>query len=169
MAPACRGLAEGLDAKATADEVLAHAKVRERFSALLASFNKDAAGSSGRIAPMLLMDAPPSIDTGEMTDKGSINQRAVLANRNVAGRRAIFAEAFFARDLVALTAPRARACASFLHWRRSRRTAFAVSSVGKEAGRFEARAQRPTNTGLRFSTTARVASRASSVAISLVE
>ena len=27
------------------------------------------------------MDAPLSIDTGELTDKGSINQRAVLANR----------------------------------------------------------------------------------------
>ena len=27
------------------------------------------------------MDEPPSLDTGELTDKGSINQRAVLANR----------------------------------------------------------------------------------------
>ena len=27
------------------------------------------------------MDDPPSLDTGELTDKGSINQRAVLAHR----------------------------------------------------------------------------------------
>jgi feruloyl-CoA synthase len=30
---------------------------------------------------MLLLDEPPSLDAGEMTDKGSINQRAVLARR----------------------------------------------------------------------------------------
>jgi feruloyl-CoA synthase len=78
---ACRELAKGLDAKAGAAEVLAHAGVREAFARLLADFNKDAAGSSGRIKRLLLMDVPPSIDTGEMTDKGSINQRAVLANR----------------------------------------------------------------------------------------
>lgn len=78
---ACRTLAKGLDAKAGAGEVLASAGVRETFAALLAAFNKDAAGSSGRIARLLLLDSPPSIDSGEMTDKGSINQRAVLANR----------------------------------------------------------------------------------------
>ena len=32
-------------------------------------------------AEQLLAMAPPSIDTGEMTDKGSINQRAVLKSR----------------------------------------------------------------------------------------
>jgi feruloyl-CoA synthase len=30
---------------------------------------------------MRLMDTPPSIEKGEITDKGSINQRAVLAHR----------------------------------------------------------------------------------------
>jgi feruloyl-CoA synthase len=29
----------------------------------------------------MLMPEPPSMDKGEMTDKGSINQRAVLAHR----------------------------------------------------------------------------------------
>jgi feruloyl-CoA synthase len=38
-------------------------------------------GSSNRIARMMLLDEPPSLDAGEMTDKGSINQRAVLARR----------------------------------------------------------------------------------------
>jgi feruloyl-CoA synthase len=31
---------------------------------------------------MVLMAEPPSIDLGEVTDKGSINQRAVLKHRD---------------------------------------------------------------------------------------
>ena len=38
-------------------------------------------GSSNRIARLLALDEPPSLDAGEMTDKGSINQRAVLKRR----------------------------------------------------------------------------------------
>ncbi len=38
-------------------------------------------GSSNRIARIMLLEEPPSLDAGEMTDKGSINQRAVLARR----------------------------------------------------------------------------------------
>ncbi len=78
--PACRELAGLGDAVSDAD-VLVHPKVRETFSALLAAFNKKAGGSSGRLARIILMDDPPSLDTGELTDKGSINQRAVLALR----------------------------------------------------------------------------------------
>jgi feruloyl-CoA synthase len=78
--PACRDLA-GLGGGATDAEALMHPKVRETFAALLAAFNASAAGSSGRFARILLMEDPPSLDTGELTDKGSINQRAVLAHR----------------------------------------------------------------------------------------
>jgi feruloyl-CoA synthase len=38
-------------------------------------------GSSNRIARLLLLEEPPSLDAGEMTDKGTINQRAVLSRR----------------------------------------------------------------------------------------
>ncbi|HEX6156700.1 MAG TPA: feruloyl-CoA synthase [Burkholderiales bacterium] len=38
-------------------------------------------GSSNRIARALVLEEPPSLDAGEMTDKGSINQRAVLRRR----------------------------------------------------------------------------------------
>jgi feruloyl-CoA synthase len=38
-------------------------------------------GSSNRIARAIVLDEPPSLDAGEMTDKGSINQKAVLARR----------------------------------------------------------------------------------------
>jgi feruloyl-CoA synthase len=40
-----------------------------------------ATGSAGRIARMCLLAEPPTIDRGEVTDKGSINQRAVLTHR----------------------------------------------------------------------------------------
>jgi len=39
-------------------------------------------GSSTRITRAILLDAPLSIDRGEVTDKGSINQRAVLDHRS---------------------------------------------------------------------------------------
>ncbi len=77
---ACRELA-GSDGAVSEANALAHPKVREKFSALLAAFNRSAGGSSGRFARIILMDDPPSLDTGELTDKGSINQRAVLAHR----------------------------------------------------------------------------------------
>ena len=38
-------------------------------------------GSSTRIARALVLEEPPSLDASEMTDKGSINQRAVLKRR----------------------------------------------------------------------------------------
>ena len=44
-------------------------------------FRWPSTGSSNRIARLLVLDEPPSLDAGEMTDKGSINQRAVLARR----------------------------------------------------------------------------------------
>jgi feruloyl-CoA synthase len=39
-------------------------------------------GSSTRLARALVLAEPPSIDQGEITDKGSINQRAVLTHRD---------------------------------------------------------------------------------------
>ena len=76
----CRDVA-GLKADADAAAVLACAEVREKFAGLLAAFNRAAGGSSGRLARIILMDDPPSLDTGELTDKGSINQRAALSHR----------------------------------------------------------------------------------------
>ena len=58
--------------------------VRAKFASLLAAFNKAAGGSSGRFARIILLDDPPSLDTGELTDKGSINQRAALKLRAAA-------------------------------------------------------------------------------------
>ena len=38
----------------------------------------DGAGSAGRIERLLLLETPPSLDGGEITDKGYVNQRRVL-------------------------------------------------------------------------------------------
>ncbi|MBW7966826.1 feruloyl-CoA synthase [Bradyrhizobium sp. BR 10261] len=55
--------------------------VREAFRERLTQFLGSATGSSTRITRAILMDTPLSIDKGEVTDKGSINQRAVLEHR----------------------------------------------------------------------------------------
>ena len=43
--------------------------------------DRAASGSSTRIARALVLAEPPSIDANEITDKGYINQRAVLEHR----------------------------------------------------------------------------------------
>src|SRR5262249_60680748 len=48
---------------------------------LLTALGRSATGSSNRVCRALLLVDPPSLDRGEMTDKGSINQRAVLTHR----------------------------------------------------------------------------------------
>lgn len=71
----------GLPAGTAAAEVLASEPVRSHFKRLLDTINGDATGSSKRIGRLLLLAEPPSIDHREQTDKGSINQAAVLNRR----------------------------------------------------------------------------------------
>ena len=78
---ACRKFAPGLAANAPAAVVLADARVRAEFARLLAPLADRGRGTSNRIMRAILLAEPPSLDIGEMTDKGSINQRAVLAHR----------------------------------------------------------------------------------------
>ena len=68
----------GDDIAAAANDATVRAAFRERFEKLLAT----ATGSSTRITRAILLDTPLSIDRGEVTDKGSINQRAVLEHRD---------------------------------------------------------------------------------------
>jgi len=65
------------DIATAAADPLVRAAFRERFAKFLTS----ATGSSTRITRAVLLDTPLSIDRGEVTDKGSINQRAVLEHR----------------------------------------------------------------------------------------
>ena len=62
--------------------------LRERLSA----FNAAAGGSSRRVARFTILTEPPSIDAGEITDKGYVNQRATLE------RRADRVEALYAKE-----------------------------------------------------------------------
>jgi feruloyl-CoA synthase len=66
--------------RATCD-VLQADLLRAILSGCLGEVCAGATGSSTRVPRALMLDAPPSIDAGEITDKGSINQRAVLRNR----------------------------------------------------------------------------------------
>lgn len=78
---ACRKLAPGLPTGAPMDMVLADERVRQAFRERLNTFAKTSTGSSNRVCRAILLAEPPSLDAGEMTDKGSINQRAVIGRR----------------------------------------------------------------------------------------
>jgi feruloyl-CoA synthase len=67
----------GADLKTMAADPRLRALLGERLSAFAAA----ATGSASRIARAVILDEAPSIDAGEITDKGSINQRAVLRHR----------------------------------------------------------------------------------------
>jgi feruloyl-CoA synthase len=55
--------------------------IRDAFRERFAKFTTLSTGSSTRITRAVFIDTPLSIDLGEVTDKGSINQRAVLNAR----------------------------------------------------------------------------------------
>ncbi len=76
----CRALAE-LKATATDAQVLASGAVRGWFAEWLQRLNREATGSANRVEWLALQPELPSIDLGEITDKGSLNQRAVLRAR----------------------------------------------------------------------------------------
>jgi feruloyl-CoA synthase len=77
---ACRELAR-LPATTASGDTIANPAVHAKFQSLLNELAAEATGSSNRIARAILMSEPPAIDAHEVTDKGSINQGAVLKNR----------------------------------------------------------------------------------------
>ena len=72
----------GLPADAPLQDVLQSASVQAHFRNVLNQCAATATGSATRVARMHLLHEPPSIDKGEVTDKGSVNQRAVLKHRD---------------------------------------------------------------------------------------
>jgi feruloyl-CoA synthase len=78
---ACRRLAPDLPVDAPAETLIADPRVLAEFGTRLNSFAQAATGGSNRVCRAVLLAEPPSLDAGEMTDKGSINQRAVLERR----------------------------------------------------------------------------------------
>lgn len=79
--PKVRQLA-GLPDGATLQQVLESAPVQAHFQKVADDLARNATGSANRVARLHLLHEPPSIDKGEVTDKGSINQRAVLHHRD---------------------------------------------------------------------------------------
>ena len=79
--PACRALS-GLPEQASVADVIASEKVRAAIAAGLAKLRLQSGGSSsGHGTRALLLSESPSVDGGEITVKGYINQRAVLSRR----------------------------------------------------------------------------------------
>mgnify|MGYP006279629395 CR=1 FL=1 len=97
---ACRALL-GEGGKGASDEaVLSSPALREEVGKRLSQLARESTGSSTRVARAMFLVEPASIDANEITDKGSINQRAVLT------RRAALVE-----SLYAATPPAAAICA----------------------------------------------------------
>jgi feruloyl-CoA synthase len=71
------GLPSGTDPQTIVD----HPAVRQKFAESLGGLTQKSTGSSNHVARAVLMCALPDIDKGEITDKGSINQRAVRTHR----------------------------------------------------------------------------------------
>ncbi len=78
---ACRQLCPDLPADAAPGEVLFHTEVVRIFQQRLNSLAAFSTGQSTCIMRAMFADTPPSIETMEITDKGSINQRMILKNR----------------------------------------------------------------------------------------
>jgi feruloyl-CoA synthase len=78
---ACRHLCADLPNDASPALVLEHPAVRSRVAAGLVTLEEAGTGSSNCVRRALLLLDPPSIDAGEITDKGYVNQRAVLQRR----------------------------------------------------------------------------------------
>jgi feruloyl-CoA synthase len=77
---ACRAVA-GLPDTARVADVLGNAKVRTAIAQGLAKLKANGGGTSSFATRALLLAEPASVDHGEITDKGYINQRAVIARR----------------------------------------------------------------------------------------
>ncbi len=75
--PAMERLVEG--GETLSDSALyGHPAILNRLTELLVEHAKTSTGSSNRVARAIILQAPLDFGRGEVTDKGSINQRAVL-------------------------------------------------------------------------------------------
>ena len=55
--------------------------MRQRFQHAFDTLAAEGTGSSTFVARAVILDVPPSLDAKEITDKGSLNQKAVLQHR----------------------------------------------------------------------------------------
>lgn len=77
----CCSLCPDLPTDASLSDVLCDKRVRDSVRKGLQALQTEGGGSSTYATRALLLEEPPQIDAGEITDKGYINQRAVLERR----------------------------------------------------------------------------------------
>ncbi len=88
----CRSLCPELPHDLSLTELLADDRIRDAVRLGLQELKKQGGGSSTYATRAILMEETPSIDAGEITDKGYLNQRAVLE------RRAAFVEEIYRKS-----------------------------------------------------------------------
>jgi feruloyl-CoA synthase len=71
----------GLDCAPTPTQLASNQALRAMFHERLAKLYAAGTGSSNRIVAALLVDVPPSGAAGELTEKGTVNSRALQRNR----------------------------------------------------------------------------------------
>lgn len=79
--PECRRLCAGLAPDASLVDVLMNPEIRSRVRHGMAMMKGKGGGTSTYPTRALLMAEPPSVEAGEITDKGYINQRIALSRR----------------------------------------------------------------------------------------
>jgi feruloyl-CoA synthase len=79
--PLCRALSPDLAPEVPARTVLGDSRVVAIFRDALEALAAESTGASTFVARALILEESPSMDTHEVTDKGSLNQRAVLDHR----------------------------------------------------------------------------------------
>jgi feruloyl-CoA synthase len=88
----CRSLCPHLPADAPLSTLVDQPAPRRALADGLKRLAASGGGSSMRVARALFVTSPPTIDANEITDKGYLNQRAVLANRSALVQRLYTAE-----------------------------------------------------------------------------
>ena len=79
--PSAAAAKAAMDA-AGGDASVAFPKLAADIAAKLAAFNAGQGGSSRKVARFKLLTTPPSLDAGEITDKGYVNQRVAQDHRS---------------------------------------------------------------------------------------
>ncbi len=71
----------GLDPGANPAQIASNSTVRAIFQERIAKLHAAGTGNSNRIVAALLVEVPPSSAAGELTEKGTVNSRALQRNR----------------------------------------------------------------------------------------
>ncbi len=88
---ACRAHLGDTARDLTPEEAATHPRLIDALASAFRSYNRSQSGSSTRVCRFLIQSEPPRLEFGEITEKGYLNQRAVIT------RRKDMVEALYAR------------------------------------------------------------------------